>query len=63
MPLFFRNTKLVKAIKLEGLYTITINWYIAKCLREIQEVNVRRLILYFDIASSHSATMKIQFLQ
>ena len=41
MYVFFRNTKLIKAMKGGGGGTITANWYITKCLPEIlQEVNV-----------------------
>ena len=39
---FFKSTRLVKAIKLKGQETVTVSWYITKCLTEIlPEMNAK----------------------
>ncbi|GFS82020.1 histone-lysine N-methyltransferase SETMAR [Trichonephila clavipes] len=60
--LFFISTELVKAIKLEGQKTVTVNWYTTKCLSEfLQEVNVRGLMLHLDNTSSNTAGLTAEF--
>ena len=60
----FRNTGLVKAIKLEGQKTVTVVWNTTKCLPEIlQEVNVKGLMFHRKKASSHLARSTIEFLK
>ncbi|GFU52873.1 histone-lysine N-methyltransferase SETMAR [Trichonephila clavipes] len=62
--IFFRNTGLVKAIKLEEQKTVTVNWYTTKRLPEIfQGVNVRGLMLHHDNASSHTTGLTVEFLK
>ncbi|GFW66290.1 uncharacterized protein TNCV_1711891 [Trichonephila clavipes] len=62
--IFFINTRLVKAIKLEGQKTVTTNRYTTKCLPEIlQEVNARGLMLHHDNATSHTAELIVEFLK
>ncbi|GFV29274.1 uncharacterized protein TNCV_4603061 [Trichonephila clavipes] len=62
--IFFRSTRYIKAIKLEGQKTVTENWYTTKCPLEIlQEVNVRGLMLQHDSASSHTARLTAEFLK
>ncbi|GFT56440.1 histone-lysine N-methyltransferase SETMAR [Trichonephila clavipes] len=57
---FFRSTRLVKAIKSEGQKTVTTNWYTTKCLPEfLQEVNVRELMLHHDNTSFHKAGLAV----
>lgn len=58
---FFRSTKLVKAIKLEEQETVTANWYMNKCLPEnFPVMNIR---LYLDNTSSHKARLRVNFLK
>ncbi|GFX88901.1 uncharacterized protein TNCV_2576081 [Trichonephila clavipes] len=57
---FFRNTGLIKSIKLEGQKTVTANWYTTKRLPEIlQEVNM----LHHNNASSHTVGLTAEFLE
>ncbi|PRD28127.1 UNVERIFIED_CONTAM: hypothetical protein NCL1_33352 [Trichonephila clavipes] len=52
----------IRIIKFEGQKTATANWYTTKCLPDIlQEVNVRRLMLHHDSASSHTAGLTFEF--
>ena len=44
--------------------TITANWYNTKCFPEIlQEVNVQRLMLHHNNASSHTTRLTVKFLE
>ncbi|GFW41965.1 uncharacterized protein TNCV_6741 [Trichonephila clavipes] len=61
---FFRSTGLVKAFKLEGQKTVTVNWYTTECLPEIlQEVNVWGLMLHHDNASSQTSGSTVEILK
>ncbi|GFW06840.1 histone-lysine N-methyltransferase SETMAR [Trichonephila clavipes] len=60
---FFRSTGLIKAIKLEGQKTVTVNWYTTKSsLPEILQENVRELMLNHESATSHTAGLTAEFL-
>ncbi|PRD26170.1 UNVERIFIED_CONTAM: hypothetical protein NCL1_38867 [Trichonephila clavipes] len=61
---FFRSTRLVKAIKLEGHKTVTANWHTTKCLPQIvHEGTVRGLMLHHDNASFLTAGIAVEFLK
>ena len=62
-PDFFRSTRLVKAMKLDGLKTITANWSITKSLPAIlKEVTAGGLLLHHDNVSTHTSRCKSNFL-
>ncbi|PRD35253.1 UNVERIFIED_CONTAM: hypothetical protein NCL1_12088 [Trichonephila clavipes] len=62
--IFFRSTRCIKSIELEGQKTVTAIWYTTKCLPEIlQEINVRGLMLHHNNASSHAAGLTAEFLK
>ncbi|GFV05056.1 transposable element Tc1 transposase [Trichonephila clavipes] len=51
-----KSTGLIESIKLEGQKTATANWYPTQCLPEnLQEVNVRAVMLHHNSASSHTS--------
>ncbi|GFW10856.1 histone-lysine N-methyltransferase SETMAR [Trichonephila clavipes] len=56
----FRNTGLIKAIKLEGQKIVTANWDTTKCLPEI---SVTGLMRHYDSASSHTAGLTAEFIK
>ena len=61
---FYKSTRLLKAIKLIGQKTVITTWDITMCFPEIfQEVTVRGLMLHHDNVSSHTERLTVEFLE
>ena len=68
---FFRSSGFVAVVQLEDRKTVTADWYTTVCLPKVitaidlqgEKTGVRRILLHYDNASSHTALRTREFLE